>query len=210
MSIFSVGLTGGIGSGKSTIAAQLQRLGAAIVDADALVHELVAPGGAAIDALRAEFGSEALDSDGGLDRPAMRARAFADPGIRHRLETILHPRVRSAAEQRAAALAASAPYVVFVIPLLVESRDWGSRVHRVLVVDCATSTQLARLEARPGIDASTARAIVQAQADRAERLAAADDVIFNEAPLTIIEQRVLRLHRRYLAHAGNPGPTLPL
>jgi dephospho-CoA kinase len=210
MSIFSVGLTGGIGSGKSTIAAQLQRLGAAIVDADALVHELVAPGGAGIDALRAEFGPEALAADGGLDRPAMRARAFADPGIRRRLEAVLHPRVRAAAKERSAVLPAATPYVVFVIPLLVESRDWTTRVHRVLVIDCSTSTQIARVGSRRGIDASTVLAILNAQADRSERLAAADDVIFNEAPLNVIEQRVARLHQRYLAHAAMPVPARSL
>jgi dephospho-CoA kinase len=210
MSIFSVGLTGGIGSGKSTIAAQLQRLGAAIVDADLLVHELVAPGGAAIDTLRAEFGPEALAADGGLDRPAMRARAFADPGIRRRLESILHPHVRAAAKERLAALPTATLYVVFVIPLLVESRDWTTRVHRVLVIDCTTSTQLARVGARPGIDASMALAILKTQADRSERVAAADDVIFNEAPLNVIEQRVARLHQRYLAHAAMPIPARSL
>ena len=210
MSIFSVGLTGGIGSGKSTIAAHLHRLGAAIVDADSVVHELIAPGGAAVDALRSEFGPDAIGEDGGLDRNTMRVRAFADPGIRRRLEALLHPRVREAVEQRAREVSTGTPYVVLVIPLLVESRSWTERVHRVLVVDCAESTQLTRVAARPGIDARTALAIVHAQASRAERLAAANDVIFNEGTLEVVGERVTTLHQRYLADASNAVARRPL
>lgn len=210
MNLFRVGLTGGIGSGKTTVAALFQRLGAEIIDADALVHELIAPGGAAIEALRAEFGPDVLSPDGGLDRPAMRARAFADSGVRRRLEGILHSRVRIAAEQRAAGLPAGTPYAMFVIPLLVESRDWAARVHRVLVVDCPESTQLARVCARPGVDAATALAIIRTQAERAARLAVAHDVIFNEGPLALIEARAARLHECYVAEAANGVSTQPL
>lgn len=198
MQQFSVGLTGGVGSGKSTIAALLHGRGAGIVDADQLVHELIAPGGAAIDELRQEFGSQAIAADGGLDRSWMRAQAFGDAGVRHRLEAILHPRVRIAAEARASALAGSVPYVVFAIPLLVESGQWRARVQRVLVVDCSQATQLARVCTRPGMDEATARAIIRAQASREARLACADDVIFNEAPIDDIESRVDRLHRQYV------------
>ena len=205
MPTYSIGLTGGIGSGKSTIAAMLQQLGAGIVDADALVHELIAPSGTAVEALRREFGSEAIAADGGLDRAWMRARAFGDADVRHRLEAILHPRVRAAAEQRAIALSTRVPYIVFVIPLLVESGDWKSRVQRILVVDCAESTQISRVAARPGMDEATARAILHAQATRESRLAIADDVLYNEAPRADIESRVAVLHRHYLEWARDPA-----
>lgn len=194
---YRIGLTGGVGSGKSTVAQLLQTLGAGVIDADELVHELIAPGGAAIGALRQEFGAEAITPEGGLDRAWMRARAFADTGVRRRLEAILHPRVRATGESRAQTLASQAPYLVFMIPLLVESGDWSSRVQRVLVVDCSLETQLARVAERPGIDRATAEAIVRSQADRPVRLAAADDVLFNEAPLPEIRPRVALLHALY-------------
>lgn len=196
---FSVGLTGGVGSGKSTIGRMLSRHGAGIVDADAIAHELTQPGGIAIDALRTAFGAAAIGADGSLDRPWMRARAFADPGTRARLEAILHPLVRAASNHRAEELSAvGSPYVVFVIPLLVESGDARGRFDRILVIDCPEATQLARVCMRPGIDGSVARAILAAQATRAQRLEAADDVLFNEAPLDEIEARVGRLHQRYM------------
>jgi dephospho-CoA kinase len=194
---YRIGLTGGVGSGKSTVAAMLKGLGAGLVDADQLVHELIAPGGAAIGELREAFGAEAIAADGGLDRAWMRALAFDSVGARRRLEDILHPRVRSETERRADALAAQAPYVLLVIPLLVESGDWKKRMHRVLVIDCTEATQLARVQARPGIDRSTALAILRAQTDRSSRLAAADDVLFNEAPLADLQPRVTRLHAHY-------------
>jgi dephospho-CoA kinase len=196
---FSVGLTGGVGSGKSTIGGILSRLGAGIVDADAIAHELTRPGGGAIDALRTTFGEAAIAADGSLDRSWMRARAFADPGVRMRLEAILHPLIRAASNRRAEGLSATgSPYVAFVIPLLVESGDARGRFDRILVVDCSEATQLARVCVRPGIDMNVARGILAAQATRASRLEAADDVLFNEAPLDEIEARVERLHQRYV------------
>jgi dephospho-CoA kinase len=199
---FSVGLTGGVGSGKSTIGGMLSRRGAGIVDADAIAHELTQPGGAAIDALRAEFGAAAIARDGSLDRAWMRARAFADTGARARLEAILHPLIRAVSNHRAGELAAAgSPYVVFVIPLLVESGDARGRFDRILVVDCSEATQIARVCLRPGVDTNIAGAILAAQATRARRLEAADDVLFNEAPLDEIEARVGRLHQRYLEFA---------
>jgi dephospho-CoA kinase len=196
---FSVGLTGGVGSGKSTIGRMLSRRGAGIVDADAIAHELTQPGGIAIDALRTAFGAAAIGTDGSLDRSWMRARAFADPGARARLEAILHPLVRATSNHRAEEFSAlGSPYVVFVIPLLVESGDARGRFDRILVIDCPEATQLARVCMRPGIDGSVARAILAAQATRAQRLEAADDVLFNEAPLGEIEARVGRLHQRYM------------
>ena len=200
---YRIGLTGGVGSGKSTVASMLADLGAGLIDADQLVHALIAPTGAAIADLRDAFGPAAIASDGGLDRAWMRARIFADADARHRLEDILHPRVRQEAERRAQVLACKVPYIVVVVPLLVESGNWTNRVQRVLVIDCAETTQLARVMARPGIDHSTATAIIKAQADRPSRLAAADDVLFNEAPIAEVRDRVARLHEHYVRCAAD-------
>jgi dephospho-CoA kinase len=204
---FSVGLTGGVGSGKSTIAGMLMRHGAGIVDADAIAHELTRSGGAAIEAIRRTFGEAAVAGDGSLDRAWMRARAFGDTGARQRLENILHPLIRADSDRRAAEhAAAGCPYVVFVIPLLVESGDFRDRFDRVLVVDCSEATQIARVCQRPGIEPATARAILAAQATRAQRLEAADDVLFNEASLAEMSSRVDTLHKRYLQLAeGSPS-----
>jgi dephospho-CoA kinase len=196
---FSVGLTGGVGSGKSTVAAMLQQQGAGIVDADTLAHELTRAGGDAIGALRERFGNEVIAADGSLDRAWMRARVFGDRATRSSLEGLLHPMIRSLAQERGSALAASGrPYVVFVIPLLVESGDWRGRVNRILLVDCSEAIQIRRASARPGLDEPAARNIIAAQASRVERLAVADDVLFNEAPLADLEPRVQRLHEAYL------------
>lgn len=196
---FSVGLTGGVGSGKSTIAGMLLRNGAAIVDADAIAHELTQPGGAAIEGIRQAFGDAAIAADGAMDRSWMRERAFADTTTRRTLERVLHPLIRAASNRRAEERAASgSPYVVFVIPLLVESGDASGRFDRILVIDCTEDTQIARVCARPGIDAPVARGILAAQATRAQRLAVADDVVFNEAPAAEISLRVDRLHQRYV------------
>lgn len=203
MRAYRIGLTGGVGSGKSTVASMLRELGAGLVDADQLVHELIAPAGAAIAELREAFGPSAIAADGGLDRAWMRALAFSDAAARHRLEGILHPRVRQEAERRAQALASEVPYVVLVVPLLIESGSWAGRVLRVLVVDCAEATQLERVMARPGIDRSAALAIIRAQADRPSRLAAADDVLFNEAPIAEMRDRVERLHTHYVRCAAD-------
>jgi len=193
-----IGLTGGVGSGKSTVATMLEALGAGLVDADALVHELIGPAGAAVAAVRAEFGPDAIGADDSVDRAWMRSRVFADPAARRRLEAVLHPRVRTEAKARADALAETAPYVVLMIPLLVESGGWSRRVQRVLVVDCNEETQIERVCRRPGMTRATARGILAAQATRATRLAAADDVLFNELPLDDLRSRVERLHQHYL------------
>ena len=199
---FSVGLTGGVGSGKSTIAGMLLRHGAGIVDADAIAHELTQPEGAAIAGIRQVFGEAAIAANGALDRTWMRARAFTDPAARGALERLLHPLIRAASNQRAEEhSAAGSPYVVFVIPLLVESGDARGRFDRVLVVDCSEAMQMTRVCARPGIDPEVARGILAAQTTRAQRLAAADDVLFNEAPLDEIAARVEMLHRRYMEQA---------
>jgi dephospho-CoA kinase len=201
-----IGLTGGIGAGKSTVEALFAARGVAAVDADALARELVEPGQPALAAIVEAFGEEVLDGEGRLDRARMRERVFADPAGRRRLETILHPRVRARMAARAAQL--TDPYCILSIPLLVES---GQRdlVHRVLVVDVPEPLQIQRVCRRSGLTEAQARAIVAAQASRAERLAAADDIIVNDAGLDRLEAQVERLHRRYLALAARPVPDLP-
>ena len=176
-----IGLTGGIGSGKSTVLAMLQELGAAAVDADAISRATTAAGGSAIPRVAQVFGPEFITSDGALDRMKMRERAYAEPDARRELEQIIHPLVsEEIARQVGAALAAGARCIVFDIPLLVESGRWRRQLDRVLVVDCEPETQVARVVARSGLSAEEVRAIIAAQAPRALRLAAADLVICNE------------------------------
>jgi dephospho-CoA kinase len=194
---FRVGLTGGIGSGKSLIADEFARLGAHVVDTDAIAHALTAPGGDAIEPIRARFGSAFIDKSGALDRARMRALVFRDTAARRALEGILHPLVRGAAEADAERAPLVAAYLVLVIPLLIESRTWESRVNRVLVIDCAIESQLARLQRRSGLDESSAQAIIASQATRAERLNAADDILVNESSTAAARGRVARLHALY-------------
>ncbi len=194
-----IGLTGGIGSGKSTVADLLVERGAALVDTDRLAHELTAPGGAAIDAIRAAFGDGVIAPDGRMDRAAMRAIAFADPGARRRLESILHPMIRARTAQGVeAAAAAGAPYVVVAVPLLVESGDWRGRYDRVLVVDCPPEVQVERVMRRNALPREQVEAILAAQASRAQRLAAADDVVDNGGPPDALPAQVERLHAAYV------------
>lgn len=198
---FAVGLTGGIGSGKSLVADLLAGHGAAIIDTDAIARALTAPGGAAIAPLRAAFGDAFIDAAGALDRARMRQHAFADPAARARLEAILHPLIRAESLARAA-VARAAPYLVFAVPLLVESHDWTARVDRVLVVDCPVALQVERVAATRGLPHSQVEAIVRQQASRAERLAAADDVIENAGAMVLVAPRVARLHALYLRLAA--------
>ena len=196
-----VGLTGGIGSGKSALAAMLAERGAAVLDADALAHELTAPGGAAIEPIRAAFGDPMITPAGALDRAAMRALVFAQPPQRARLEAILHPRIGQALHERAATTPGA--YLVLVVPLLVESlARWRAEVDRIAVVDCPEALQLQRVVARSALPLEQARAIVAAQATRAARLAAADDVIDNGGDLAALQRQADALHRRYLAWPG--------
>lgn len=190
-----VGLTGGIGSGKSAAAEEFARLGATVVDTDAISHELTAAGGAALPEITAVFGQGALGPDGALDRGRMRERVFADPGQRRALEGILHPMIREESGRRIAA--APGPYVVHVVPLLVESGEYRRRVDRVLVVDVPEEVQVARVRGR-GLAEDQIRRIVASQASRAERLAAADDVIDNGGSLEALRERVRALHEKYL------------
>ncbi len=197
---FVVGLTGGIGSGKSTVADALAALGATLVDTDAIAHELTGPQGAAMPAIRAAFGDGVIAADGRLDRAAMRALAFSDPEARARLEAILHPMIRQLSDARISA--ASGPYALSVVPLLVESGNWKGRVDRVLVVDCPESVQIERVMRRNGLPRAQVEAILAAQATRAQRLAAADDVVDNAGPPEALASQVDALHRRYLELAA--------
>jgi len=174
-----IGLTGGIGSGKSTVGAMLASLGAALVDTDLIARRLTAPGGAAIPAIVAAFGAGFIAADGSLDRPRMRLAAFEDASVRSRLEAILHPLI-GIEVAREAGLAAAAPAIVFDVPLLVESGHWRSRVDAVWVVDCDEALQVERVAVRPGWSEDAARAVIAQQATRAERRAAADAVIHNQ------------------------------
>jgi dephospho-CoA kinase len=194
---FSVGLTGGIGCGKSTVADLFAARGASLVDTDVIAHQLTAPGGAAMPALLQEFGAGFATPDGAMDRARMRDLVFADPGARTRLEAILHPMIRAATV--AAADAATGAYVIYVVPLLVESGNWRARVQRILAIDCQEATQIARVMARSGLPEAQVKAIMAAQASRQQRLAAADDVIDNDAGLEALLPQVARLHQFYLA-----------
>jgi dephospho-CoA kinase len=174
-----IGLTGGIGSGKSTVARLLAGHGAKVVDTDAISRSLTQAGGAAMPALREAFGDGVIGPDGGLDRDQMRRLAFADGTARSKLEAILHPMI-SAEAQREAAAANDAAVIVFDIPLLVESGHWRDSVHKVLVVDCSESTQVARVMARSGWTADSVKAVMAAQATRERRNSIANDVIVND------------------------------
>jgi dephospho-CoA kinase len=179
--MIKVGLTGGIGSGKSTVLAMLADLGAATIDADAISRATTATGGAAIPAIARVFGADFVTAAGALDRERMRSHAYADPNARKRLEEIIHPLVgQESARQVQAAIDAGARCIVFDIPLLVESGRWRSQVDRVLVIDCSPETQVARVVARSALKPDEVLAIIGAQAPRALRLAAADVVICNE------------------------------
>jgi len=193
---FSVGLTGGIGCGKTTVSDAFAALGATIVDTDQIAHALTAPHGDAMPALLAEFGPAFALPDGALDRVRMRALVFSDPGAKARLEAILHPRIRAAT--LAAAAIATGPYTVFVVPLLIESGGWRERVARVLVIDCPEAVQVRRVMARNNMAEEQVRAIMATQVSRAERLAAADDVITNDSGIEALQPQIARLHANYL------------
>ena len=193
---YRVGLTGGIGCGKSTVSALFAQCGAAIIDSDTLSHQLTQPGGAAIAAIRSAFGDDYIDASGALDRVRMRQRVFSDPAARLRLESILHPLIR--AQMLALATAAGpAPYLLLVIPLLFETPGYRELVQRTLVVDCAEATQLARAMRRSGLDEQTVRAIMSTQIARADRLQRADEVIHNDSDLDSLRGQVQQLHQRY-------------
>jgi dephospho-CoA kinase len=201
---YVVGLTGGIGSGKSAAAAEFARLEAAVVDTDAIAHELTAAGGAAIAEIRRQFGPEYVDAAGALDRKRMREAVFADPTLKERLETILHPMIRAESQRRISSEKA-APYVIHVVPLLIESPDYRKRVSRVLVIDCPESLQVSRVRQRSALPEEEVRRILAAQIKRETRLAAADDVIDNSGTIDALQQQVRRLHEKYLREAAKSG-----
>lgn len=189
-----VGLTGGIASGKSTVAGMFAELGAIVIDTDAIAREVVEKGEPALDAIRAAFGAGVIRDDGTLDRGALRQLVFSEPVQRRRLEAIVHPRIRAETVRRADT--AGGPYQLIVVPLLVES-PLRAFVDRVLVVDCEQSAQIRRLMARDGESESGARRMLAAQSSREARLAIADDVIHNDGDLEATRRQVATLHRRY-------------
>ena len=194
---FIVGLTGGIGSGKTTVAELFGALGAAVVDTDLIAHEITGPRGAAMPAIEMAFGQSVVRTDGALDRAAMRRLVFSDPSAKTRLEGILHPMIRRESEARCRS-ASNSPYVLLVVPLLVESVAYRERVARILVVDCDESIQISRVASRSGLSNEEVRAIMATQASRTERLAAADDVIVNDGGRERLSAQVAVLHQRYL------------
>jgi dephospho-CoA kinase len=201
--VFRVGLTGGIASGKSTVAKLFGDRGVPILDSDQVAREVVEPGQPPLERLVERFGRSILTPDGHLDRPALRNIVFSDPKARADLEALTHPAIGAALEARSAA--AGGPYQVLVIPLLVE-KNLGSHVDRVLVVDCDEQTQIRRLRERDGSTRAQAQAILDAQASRSARLKAAHDVIRNDADLKAVESQVATLHARYLELARQPRP----
>jgi dephospho-CoA kinase len=194
-----VGLTGGIGSGKSAAADEFEQLGAAVVDTDVIARELTEKGGAALAGIEQRFGKAFIDASGAMDRKKMRDHVFADASAKRALEALLHPMIREESARRIAA--AHAPYVVHVVPLLIESPDYRRRVDRVLVVDAPEDTQVARVRARSGLPEDAVRAIMRTQVPRAERLAAADDVIDNAGSRDALRNQVAALHQKYLQFA---------
>lgn len=198
---FRVGLTGGIASGKTTVANTLAALGARVIDTDAIAREAVAPGQAALAELEQHFGGAIIRADGSLDRRRLREMVFADAAARHELEAILHPRIR--VETLRQADAGGGLYQVIVVPLLTRS-ELRAAMDRILLVDCRQNTQIQRLVARDAESAEQARRILKAQASRREYLAIADDVIDNSGTLAALRQASLAIHRQYLERAGEP------
>ena len=193
--MFVVGITGGIGSGKSAVSDRFKRLGIKIVDADIASREVVKVGQPALTAIREHFGAELIQTDGTLDRAALRARVFADPAQRKWLERLLHPLINAYLERELAS--AESPYAVLVSPLLLETTQ-SRLVDRVLVVDVPEQTQIERTIARDSNSETQVKAIMAAQASRAARLERADDVVANDAGFDALDKTVAELHRRYL------------
>ncbi len=197
-----IGLTGGIASGKSTVAHEFARLGAAVIDADQVARELTEPGAPLLDAIGQQFSALTLErvgvpllrADGSLDRAALRRLVFEDAGLRRQLEALLHPQIRATMERRGQE--ADGPYQIYVVPLLVETRG-AEGYDRVAVVDCPEPLQLARLQARDGISREQAHAMLAAQASRETRLAVAHDIIRNDGPLAALAPQIVALDQQY-------------
>lgn len=200
MKPFSVGLTGGLGSGKTAVAALFERRGVTVIDSDEIARELTRAGGIAIEPIRAAFGTAFIGTDGALDRTAMRKLVFTDPRARLKIESILHPLIRDESTRRSGR--ATGAYVILVVPLLVESGADRSRYSRVLVVDCTEAQQIERVKRRSGLSEAEVRDILSAQTTRERRLAQADDVIDNSGSPDALEQQVALLHEKYLGLAA--------
>ena len=204
--MYVVAITGGIGSGKTTVANQFAALGIEVVDADLIAREVVAPGTPALDAITSHFGPEILTEQGLLDRRVLRERIFSDPAAKSWLNALLHPIIRSEMLRQCAAV--SSPYCLLVVPLLVENR-LTELADRVLVIDVDEATQIERTCRRDGVSREQAQAILASQANRSERLAMADDVLDNQSGTTeTIRARILALHETYLAFASQQAPQL--
>lgn len=195
--MFAVGLTGGIGSGKTTVAQLFAAHGAAVIDTDQIAHRLTGPQGSAMPALRAAFGDDIADRDGQLNRAAMRDRVFTDPSARRLLEAILHPMISAEAMRAGTQAAPTHAYVMFAVPLLVESGHWVHRVDRILVIDCEPEVQIARVMARNGLGRAQVEAILAAQATREQRRAAAHDLLDNSGAVEALSPAVAALHEKY-------------
>lgn len=193
--MIAIGLTGGIGSGKTTVATRLESLGAAVVDTDAIARSLTAAGGGAVEAVRESFGARFIGADGAMDRAAMRDLVFEDPRARDKLESILHPAIRAATDRALAE--AHGAYAVIVVPLLFETGGYLDRVRRTLVVDCAEELQVERAARRSGLAQEQVRRIMGAQWPRWKRLQMADDVVWNGADAAALDPQCARLHRFY-------------
>ncbi len=199
--VFCIGLTGGIGSGKSMVADRFVQLGAAIIDTDVIAHELTGPDGRAMPEIIACFGSEIANSIGAMDRAVMRGRVFADPNARRKLEAILHPMIRAESELRLQTV--TAPYALLVVPLLVENlASYQHLLNRIAVVDCEESQQLARIASRSGLSLEQAKSILAAQANQASRLQIADDLIENRGDIMGLDHQIQRMHQKYLKLAA--------
>ncbi len=209
MAMFRLGLTGGIGSGKTQVANLLADLGASVIDTDLIAHQLTAPGGRAIEPIQKAFGDEVIEASGALNRARMRELVFAEPARRAELEAILHPLIGQTARQEAEQ--AVGLYVVFVVPLLVESGRWRQQIDRLCVVDCDQETQIERVQARSGIELVTIQRILAAQATREQRLAVADDVIDNSKTVSLeaLKKQVLVLHQGWCNLAKVASNTRP-
>ncbi|MEW9900321.1 dephospho-CoA kinase [Chitinivorax sp. PXF-14] len=191
-----IGLTGGIGSGKSTVTRLFEQRGAGVVDTDAIAHALTAPGGKAIAQLREVFGDAYITADDRLDRAAMRQRVFTDDDAKRQLEAILHPMIRQ--EVMAALARQTAPYTLLVVPLLIETGAYADAICRTLVVDCAEATQISRTAQRSALQPDEVKAIMAKQATRSERLARADDTVENDGEPGALEPQIAKLHDQYM------------